>query len=479
MALLLQVVPLLASRAGTDCDEVASQQDQLLTASQRTDVKSRTSSLDAVLSSLTSFLVFVGYSRSGHTLVGALLDGHPQMIVANEYNALARPPTVELKRSLALNSAVCAVYGRTQAGFNYSLGGALWWQGRWCRPDAPQEWCAYGIPRILGDKRGGGTSQVLERVDDFPSGGVQRLLAFSRGLALPLRVLHILRNPFDMAATQFLTHSSEGDWHAAAQGAVAAAAKGGGSGGGLWHALQPCEEVHLARTAHFYVRLMHRNAELRDRVAKDWCACVFAGAPEDVASTAACLEQPKCQARPPQPSGKLHPGLPAPYPQSYPGIAWLDLKTESLQQTPRAHLELICSFLGVGCPESFLTAASSVVRPSRHETSALVRWPHELVHNVTASLKGTGVSAPVLQPLLAAYLTPPQHVAQQRIAEVEMTSRQPSQADLPGWPAVRFALTRRPPSCARAEPVGTAGGGAEPRGVVPRIEKAPAVQRVH
>ena len=38
---------------------------------------------------LEQFVVFVGYGRSGHTLVGALLDGHPRALVANEADAVA------------------------------------------------------------------------------------------------------------------------------------------------------------------------------------------------------------------------------------------------------------------------------------------------------------------------------------------------------------------------------------------------------
>ena len=37
-----------------------------------------------------TLLFFVGYSRSRHTLLASLLDGHPHMIVANEKNMFAR-----------------------------------------------------------------------------------------------------------------------------------------------------------------------------------------------------------------------------------------------------------------------------------------------------------------------------------------------------------------------------------------------------
>jgi hypothetical protein len=35
-----------------------------------------------------AFLLFIGYPRSGHTLIGSLLDAHQNMAVANEYNVL-------------------------------------------------------------------------------------------------------------------------------------------------------------------------------------------------------------------------------------------------------------------------------------------------------------------------------------------------------------------------------------------------------
>ena len=35
-----------------------------------------------------SFLMFVGHPRSGHSLVGALIDAHPNAVVAHELDAL-------------------------------------------------------------------------------------------------------------------------------------------------------------------------------------------------------------------------------------------------------------------------------------------------------------------------------------------------------------------------------------------------------
>ena len=40
------------------------------------------------LKSLETYCMFIGYPRSGHSLVGSLLDAHPQIILAHELNAL-------------------------------------------------------------------------------------------------------------------------------------------------------------------------------------------------------------------------------------------------------------------------------------------------------------------------------------------------------------------------------------------------------
>ena len=39
---------------------------------------------------LETFLLFIGYPRSGSTLIGSLLDAHPNVIIANEYSLLPK-----------------------------------------------------------------------------------------------------------------------------------------------------------------------------------------------------------------------------------------------------------------------------------------------------------------------------------------------------------------------------------------------------
>jgi hypothetical protein len=36
-----------------------------------------------------TMLIFIGYPRSGHSLIGSLLDAHPNVVIANEYDILS------------------------------------------------------------------------------------------------------------------------------------------------------------------------------------------------------------------------------------------------------------------------------------------------------------------------------------------------------------------------------------------------------
>merc|ERR1712196_317295 len=49
-------------------------------------VDARMSVLDQALSNVSAYVMFYGYGRSGHSLIGALIDGHPNAILANEFD---------------------------------------------------------------------------------------------------------------------------------------------------------------------------------------------------------------------------------------------------------------------------------------------------------------------------------------------------------------------------------------------------------
>lgn len=137
------------------------------------------------LRSVRTFVPFVGYPRSGHTLVGSLLDAHPHAVVAHELGALrffARGWPAARVWSLVLESArQFGERGRRWEGYSYDVPGAP--HGR-------------GDPLlVVGDKKGGGNTRLLAAHPE--------LLDRIEGQASArLRLLHVVRNPFDIVATR-------------------------------------------------------------------------------------------------------------------------------------------------------------------------------------------------------------------------------------------------------------------------------------
>ncbi len=139
--------------------------------------------------------------RTGHSLVGSLLDAHPRAVVANEFDVLGwvRDKTqdaaqtndalrVELFDRLLGNSMACAGENRVQGGYAYHVPGQ--WQGRWD-----------GSVLILGDKKGGTSTRMFLSAFDASWSLLVRLQEIVR---VPLRIVHVVRNPFDTITTAFL-----------------------------------------------------------------------------------------------------------------------------------------------------------------------------------------------------------------------------------------------------------------------------------
>lgn len=138
----------------------------------------------SAISQVRHYALFVGYPRTGHTLVAALLDAHPNMLFANGLD-VARyiEAGFDLRRLAALsiwNSRRFTKHGRRSNGYDYAVPGG--WHGRW------------GALHVVGDKSG---DLFSEHLVERPGIGDQAVSLFGPRL----RVIHVLRNPFDVIAT--------------------------------------------------------------------------------------------------------------------------------------------------------------------------------------------------------------------------------------------------------------------------------------
>lgn len=144
----------------------------------------------SALRDVRTYCLFIGHGRSGHSIVGSLLDAHPQAIVSDELDALRYIAHGFLREQvLALSierSATAARHERRKSGrgglvYSYLVPG--WWNGR------------FEQLRLVGDTRAGGTVHqlaaepaLMDRVD-------------RRMRCLSVRYVHVARNPYDNIST--------------------------------------------------------------------------------------------------------------------------------------------------------------------------------------------------------------------------------------------------------------------------------------
>jgi hypothetical protein len=128
--------------------------------------------------------MFIGYSRSGHSLIAALLDAHPNIIVAHELSVLKRIreglAEEQIYCLLLENSRARAKTGRKTGRYSYEV--ANQWQGRFQKL------------QVIGDKQGGGSTRHLTNYPDS-------LQCLRETISLPIKFMHVVRNPYDNIST--------------------------------------------------------------------------------------------------------------------------------------------------------------------------------------------------------------------------------------------------------------------------------------
>jgi hypothetical protein len=132
-----------------------------------------------------TFCMFIGHTKSGSSLLGALLDAHPDIILADEADALRYVADdfgkEQIFHILLKGSRREAMKGRVTARRlgQYSLAVPDQWQGR------------YRKLKVIGDSKAGPSvrrlskePELLHRVQDVMNG-------------IDARFIHVIRNPYD------------------------------------------------------------------------------------------------------------------------------------------------------------------------------------------------------------------------------------------------------------------------------------------
>lgn len=134
-----------------------------------------------------TFCLFVGHGRSGGTLVGALLNAHPNVVLTNELDALAY-----VERGLSQDELFNLIYyvdrrlvrkGSTGGG-GYTYAVPHQWQGR------------HREVIVIGDRKAGATAT---HIAENPA-TLDRLRETVR---TDIRFINVVRNPYDNITTTF------------------------------------------------------------------------------------------------------------------------------------------------------------------------------------------------------------------------------------------------------------------------------------
>lgn len=134
---------------------------------------------------IESFAMFVGYPRSGHTLVAALLDAHPEITMSIEWAALSHLrmgyTRNQLYYSIERNARLFTFrLDNTWTGYSYKVPGM--WQGR------------SKTIKLIGDKLAGQTTMMLRT-------NFELMDKLEQTIKVPIKIIHVIRNPYDTITT--------------------------------------------------------------------------------------------------------------------------------------------------------------------------------------------------------------------------------------------------------------------------------------
>ena len=148
------------------------------------DITRKSSHYQAVFDQVKTFCLFIGYPRSGHSLISSLIDAHPNAMMAHRLNSLkyvrAGFTKKELFYLLLRSSQRLAKTGRKLTGYQYAVPGQ--WQGQ------------FQTLHVIGDQEGRGTTQWLAADPAL----LPRLLAMKN---IHIKFIHVIRNPYDNIST--------------------------------------------------------------------------------------------------------------------------------------------------------------------------------------------------------------------------------------------------------------------------------------
>ena len=256
------------------------------------------------------YMIMIGYNRAGSTLIGACLNAHPEVVVSNERYVLGdllAPRRLPRWGSRGRFVRLILEHDKKQPGTRppngYAYAVANQWQGRHTRL------------RVVGDKSSVESTRYLYERPDMLSTLRTRFVA-------PLRILLILRNPYDVIAA----------WHL--------------------HTLKKRNAIAFHSRRDFNPKPAERPCVGKEALL--WFETL---------------------------SVRLRGVLPL-----FPESDILPVRHEDFVAAPKERLRAIVAFYGLDCTDDYLQSCASIIFPSPHQTRRKVRWTDAQKANVAQAI---------------------------------------------------------------------------------------------
>ena len=266
---------------------------------------------------------FLGHSRSGHSIVGSILDAHPHIILANEGKLFTKlqedlsneTPYYTNKLTvfnLLWKKSVYSTRAGTRSskengvkkGYTLSIDGL--YQGAFVPP-----------VQVIGDNNAGRTTDLFI---DESSQWEQTFLKIKSMVNIPIKVIQVIRNPYDNIATAVLYKSVGGARDVAA--------------------------------------VKHNNEKLKvnNRTMQYFINRYF--------NRLRAVQQIK---------NKFN-------------LTVLEIHGEDLIENPKSIILSMCQFLGVSCSDDYLETCSNKLFKSESKTRHKIRWSEKWISDVQESI---------------------------------------------------------------------------------------------
>ena len=157
----------------------------------------------SVIDGVKYFVYFVGRSHSGHSIVGSILDSHPHMIVAHEakiFVQLKDNPEHFTTKAAIFNELWKNSYNSSHydGGLRNNNSRDIKSKGYTLQVKALHQGTYVSHVDVIGDKNGGHTVALFNQ---NPAEWERVLSKLKSLIDIPLKVIYVIRNPFDNIAS--------------------------------------------------------------------------------------------------------------------------------------------------------------------------------------------------------------------------------------------------------------------------------------